>query len=127
VPLRPPGAPTQPTVKLATTTAPLNPASPRVALPGAKPAGAVPALPKATVQLQAPTAPLGSLAPSQAVTFRIDDEEDDLDQEDGLVKILSGVGLAAALALFVSQIMLANVWINSEDNPRKGDWSQIIE
>jgi hypothetical protein len=127
VALKPPAAPAQPTVKLATTTAPLKPAATSTALPGAKPAGGAPTLPKATVQLQAPTAPLGAISPSQAATFQMDDEDDDSEPHEGLIKILSGVGFAAALALLVCQIMLANVWINSEDNPRKGDWSQIIE
>jgi len=126
VALKAPAAPTQPTVKLATTTAPLRPAS-SAALPGAKLAGTAPTLPKATVQLQAPTAPIGAVSPSQAATLQVEDDEEDVEPHEGLIKILSGVGFAAALLLLVFQIMLANVWINSEDNPRKGDWSLIIE
>jgi hypothetical protein len=37
------------------------------------------------------------------------------------------VGLAAALVVLVLQLVLANVWISVEDNPRSGDWSQLIE
>ncbi|MFZ9937004.1 MAG: hypothetical protein ACO3JG_08060 [Luteolibacter sp.] len=127
VPLRAPaaaGPPAQPTINLAPTPTPLPPTSPAL-----KPAGAAPTLPKATVQLQAPTAPIGAVAsPSQAATFRIeDDDEEGGERHEGLLKVLSGLGLAAAVLLFIFQISLAGVWINSEDNPRKGDWSQIIE
>ena len=130
VPLKPPAAaakPAQPTIKLATSTTPLKPATPGV-LPGAQPLGAAPTLPKATVQLQAPTAPISAVSsPSQAATFRMEDEEEDVERHEGLLKVLSGVGLAAAILLFIFQISLAGVWIKSEDNPRKGDWSLIIE
>lgn len=126
VPLRAPAVaatPAQPTIKLATTTTPLQPSSPAL-----KPAGAAPTLPKATVQLQPPTAPIGAVSsPSQAATFRIEDDEEGGERHEGLLKVLSGLGLAAAVLLFIFQISLAGVWINSEDNPRKGDWSQIIE
>lgn len=126
IPLKAPAAatkPAQPTIKLATSTTPLQPASPAL-----KPAGAAPTLPKATVQLQPPTAPIGAASsPSQAATLRVEDEEEDTEPHEGLLKVLSGVGLAAAIVLFIFQISLAGVWINSEDNTRNGDWSQIIE
>jgi len=127
VAIKPPGAASapMPTIKLATSTAPLRPSLPTASLPGA--GGTTPTLPKATVQLQAPTAPIGAVAPSQAATLRVEMEEDEEEPHLGAIKVLSGVGLAAALALFVFQIVLANVWINSEDNPRKGDWSQLLE
>lgn len=54
-------------------------------------------------------------------------DEEDEETEDGLIKILSGVGLAAALLLLSLQLVLANKWISAEDNPRSGDWSQLIE
>jgi hypothetical protein len=83
------------------------------------------ALPKATVQLQAPTQPLGtSFSPSQMATVQSDDEEDG-EGNQGLANILSGVGLAAALVVLVVQLMTANVWISAEDNPRTGDWTQL--
>jgi hypothetical protein len=130
VPLMAPAAatkPAQPTIKLATSTTPLKAATPG-ALPGAQPVGATPTLPKATVQLQPPTAPIGAVSsPSQAATLRVEDEDEDVEPHEGLLKVLSGVGFAAALLLFIFQIMLAGVWINAEDNSRKGDWSQIIE
>lgn len=121
VPLKAPAAgtkPAQPTVKLATSTAPIKPASP---------GGGSPTLPKATVQLQPPTSPIGAVSPSQAATLRVEDDDEDVEPHEGLIKVLAGVGFAAAVLLFVLQIMLAGTWVNSEDNPRKGDWSQIIE
>ncbi len=54
-----------------------------------------------------------------------DDEEEGAN--DGIVKILAGVGFAAALAVLAFQLMLANVWISVDDNPKKGDWAQLLE
>ncbi len=158
VPLRTAGAPVAPgapapTIKLATSTAPIGPPGAATKPPGAatkppgavgpsptialKPAGApslpaaggTPTLPKATVQLQAPTQPLGTSFPSasQAATLRVEDDEDEDSANDGVVKIVAGVGFAAALALLAFQLMLANTWISVEDNPRTGDWSQLLE
>jgi hypothetical protein len=126
VAIKPPSAASapMPTIKLATSTAPLRPSLPTASLPGA---GTTPTLPKATVQLQAPTAPIGMVAPSQAATLRVESDEDEEEPHLGVIKVLSGVGLAAALALFVFQLVLANVWIGAEDNPRKGDWSLLLE
>lgn len=150
IPLRTAGAPTAPgapapTIRLATSTAPIGPPGAATKPPGAgpsptialKPAGApslpgaggTPTLPKATVQLQAPTQPLGTSFPSasQAATLRVEDDEEDDTANDGVVKILAGVGFAAALALLAFQLMLANTWISAEDNARTGDWSQLLE
>lgn len=126
VPLRPAGAATAPapTIKLATSAAPLTPASPTVPLkPPGSPA-ATPTLPKATVQLQPPTTPMGTSAPTP--TLVMDDDEEQEPQE-GLINILAGVGFAAAILVLAFQLMLANVWISAEDNPKSGDWSQLIE
>lgn len=124
IPLRPSGASTAPapTIRLA-TSAPMRPATPTAPL---TPAGAAPTLPKATVQLQSPTAPLGATSPSLAPSLQIEDEEE-VDPQEGLLNILSGVGLAAALVVLALQLMCANVWISAEDNPKTGEWSQIIE
>ena len=48
------------------------------------------------------------------------------DPDKGLVTILAGVGLAAAIVVLVSQLMVANVWINAEDSENKGQWSQVL-
>lgn len=83
------------------------------------------ALPKATVQLQAPTQPLGTtFSPSQAPTLATDDEDEE-EVGQGLANILSGVGLAAALIVLAFQLMAAGTWINAEDNEKKGDWTQL--
>lgn len=80
------------------------------------------------MQLQTPTQPLGTSFPSasQAATLRVEDEEEE-EASEGVVKILAGVGFAAAVAVLVFQLMLAKTWISAEDNPKAGDWAQLIE
>ncbi len=111
-----------PTIRLA-TSAPTGAVKP--GLPGTT---QTMALPKATVQLQTPTAPLGTSfsSPSQMATMQSDDEDDE-EAGEGLAKILSGVGFAAALAVLAFQLMTASSWIGAEDNPKKGDWMQLLE
>ncbi len=127
IPLRtagaPPAASPAPTIRLATSTAPIGGLGASPSLPGG-----TPSLPKATVQLSAPTQPLGPVAPSstQAATLQIEDDEEDSATE-GVVNVLAGVGFAAALAVLAFQLMLAGHWINAEDNPNSGDWSQLIQ
>jgi hypothetical protein len=58
--------------------------------------------------------------------MRVEDDEEEGGNE-GVVKILAGVGFAAALAVLAFQLMLAKTWISVEDNPKTGDWSQLIE
>jgi hypothetical protein len=53
--------------------------------------------------------------------------DEDIEPHEGLLKVLSWLGFAAALGLLASQISVSSVWINSEDQNRKGDWSRIIE
>ncbi|MEX1114624.1 MAG: hypothetical protein WEB53_05210 [Akkermansiaceae bacterium] len=111
-----------PTIRLATSAAPTT--------PGARAAGGAPsvALPKATVQLQPPTQPLGSsFPPSQVGTMVSSDEDEDEDGNEGIINILSIVGFVAALLVLAFQLMTANVWINVEDNPRAGEWSQLMD
>lgn len=123
IPLRAAGAPTMapaPTIRLAS-------AAPTGMI---KPAGGAPptiALPKATVQLQTPTRPLGTSfsSPSQMATVQAD-EEDEVDEGGGLVKILAGVGFAAALVVLALQVSTASTWVNAEDNSAKGDWMQLF-
>ncbi len=62
----------------------------------------------------------------------IEDEELEEDEPHaGLYKILSGVGLAAALVLFVTQLLIAQIWIKcdaeKDTNPRYNDWTQLFE
>lgn len=113
-----------PTIRLAGGGAPTAPI---------RPGGGSPptiALPKATVQLQAPTQPLGTSfsSASQAATLQGDDD-DDGDSREGLVNILSVVGFIAALVVLTFQLMTANTWINAAENPdvpSPGDWSQLM-
>lgn len=117
IPLRTAGAPTMapaPTIRLATTAAPTSPARPGGAPPPTM------ALPKATVQLQTPTQPLGtSFSSTSASTFSSDDDDDEVEGNEGLANILSGVGLVAALIVLVMQVMTAKIWTD-------GDWGQLF-
>ena len=128
VPLRPAGAATAPapTIRLATSAAPLKPATPGAATGPLTPPASTPSLPKATVQLSPPTAPLGVSSPALAPSLQMEEEEE-TDPQEGLLNILSGVGFAAALLVLALQLMCANVWVSSEDSPKSGDWSQLIE
>ena len=122
IPLRKVGGPTispAPTIRLATSAS---------ATGALRPGGGTTAtLPKATVQLQAPTQPLGTSFPtSQPTMFKVEEEEEE-DANAGLVNILAGVGFAVAVVVLVMQLMFANLWISAEDNPKAGDWAQIIE
>jgi hypothetical protein len=104
IPLRSPGAPTT---------------------PGAVPApGPTIALPKATVQLQAPTQPLGTARPTltQAPTLQSEDDEDEGSGET-VANVLSIVGFIAALAVLAFQLMISNTWIHAkyEGKPGVGD------
>lgn len=148
IPLRPAGAPTvgpAPTIRLASSptgavrpagapTGVVRPAGPPTGLvkpPGAG-AGAPPptiALPKATVQLQPPTQPLGTSFSStpQLAAVQSDDEEEEEDAEEGIIKILSGVGLAAALIVLGFQLKAADAWINVQDTQSTSGWMQLFE
>jgi hypothetical protein len=59
-------------------------------------------------------------------TFQMEEEEE-VEANATLFKILSGVGFAAALAVLAFQLMIANTWISVSDNPSPGDWSQLFE
>jgi hypothetical protein len=112
-----------PTIRLASSTAPTSALRP--------PASSTPTLPKATVQLQAPTQALGAtFAPtSQVAMFKVEEEVEE-EPYSLVVNILSGVGFAAAIAVLVLQLMISNIWISVEDippNPKAGDWMQLFE
>jgi hypothetical protein len=107
-----------PTIRLATSAS---------ATGALRPGGGTLTLPKATVQLQAPTQPLGTSFPSsQPSMFKVAEDEEE-DTNAGVINILAGVGLAAAIVVLILQLMLANVWISAEDNVKTGDWAQLIE
>ncbi len=79
------------------------------------------------MQLQTPTRPLGTVSavPTRTPTLQVEEEVEE--EGAGLNKILSGVGLAAALLVLTFQILMANVWINAEDNPNKAlGWMQQL-
>jgi len=110
-----------PTIRLATGGAPTSPIRPGGA--GGPPTIA---LPKATVQLQAPTQPLGTSfsSPSQIATLQSEDDEEG--GNEGLLNILSIVGFAAALVVLIFQLMTASTWISAPDSDAPGDWSKLM-
>ena len=127
-----PTAPTAPTAgartqpgKLPERTIRLASAAPTAAL---RPGGITPTLPKATVQLQPPTQPLGTAFPSssQAATFKVEEEEE-VEANAGVVNILASVGMAAALVVLALQLLQAKVWIGVEDNPKVNQWTQLFD
>ncbi len=54
------------------------------------------------------------------------DEEEETENE-GIVNILSIVGFIAAIVVLAFQLMTASTWISAEDNPRTGEWSQLMD
>ena len=113
--LRPAGAPSAPapapTIKLNTPGAPtVAGAAPARTVPlGAGPAGATVSLPKATVQLQPPTQPLGTATPTFS-TATIQTDEDESEKGENVATVLAIVGFLAAAAVLVIQFMTFNVW-----------------
>ena len=86
------------------------------------------ALPKATVQLQPVPQPFGTTLGQSSLTTNDADDEDEVDDSDGgIVKILSGLGLIAALVVLTFQLMAANAWINADDAEPKGDWMKLVQ
>lgn len=85
------------------------------------------ALPKATVQIQAPTAPHGTTSAPRSAPLQIQEEEEEEKAEDGVIKILSIIGFVAALVVLSFQLMTANTWISASDNPQTGNWSQLMD
>jgi hypothetical protein len=90
-----------------------------------------PGLPKATVQLQAPTQPLsaGTSAASQMATLQVDEDEDE-SGVSGIMKVLSIVGFIAACVVFYFQFDTASTWINAADRTEsnmKGSYQLLLE
>lgn len=134
IPLHTAGAPTvgAPTVKLATTNAPVGP--PTIALktantPLSAGGAATVSLPTATVGLNPPTKPLSptSAAATQKPTLSTVEEAEDETGAGTFAKVLAGVGLVAALLVLGIQLKISNIWIGAEDNDRNGDWSLLLE
>jgi hypothetical protein len=54
------------------------------------------------------------------------DDDDEEEVSETPANIAAGVALAAALLVLAFQFLIANTWINADDNPKKGDWSQLL-
>jgi hypothetical protein len=80
-------------------------------VPLGAPGGPTVSLPKATVQLQPPTQPLGTAGPSlsQAATIRTSDEEEEAGNST-VVNVLSILGFLASAAVLVFQFQTLNLW-----------------
>lgn len=84
------------------------------------------ALPKATVQLQPVTQPLGTSFAQSIPSLQADEEEEE-EGGESLANILSVVGFVAALVVLSFQLMTAKTWIGAADNPKTGEWSQLMD
>jgi hypothetical protein len=93
-----------------------------------KPGSTVPILPKATIPLKSPATPGASLPKPKIASAEEEesDEQEETETNDGVLTILSAVGLAAAIVVLVTQLTVANVWINAEDSETAGQWLQIL-
>ena len=77
-------------------------------------------------RIQPLTSSLGGTASSpESASFRIAPE---LKKQPIPVaqKIVAGLGLAAAIALLVTQVGVANVWIKAPDNARTISWFEQV-
>ncbi|BCX48393.1 hypothetical protein HAHE_23010 [Haloferula helveola] len=129
-----PGAPA-PTIKLNTGGAASKPGPPITqpaggpGAPSAPAPGPTVALPKATVQLQPPTQPLGTAAPaaSQMATMQVS-EEDAGTGSNGIVNVLSILGFLGAAAVIAIQLMTAAVWLGTDDQGEKQpiEWGNLF-
>jgi hypothetical protein len=133
-----------PTIALKTANAPL----PGIATPTApaSPLAQTASLPKATVSLTPPTKPLSPLgqlpgpgaatkplsSPSAGATVRsstLPTTEADEDETGAaaFTKILTGVGLLAAIIVLSLQLKMSSIWIDAEDAEPAGDWMRLFE
>jgi hypothetical protein len=88
----------------------------------------VPVLPQATIPLKSPATPGASLPKPKIASAEEDESEEQEETEaaDPIITIFSAVGLAAAIVVLVTQLTVANVWINAEDSETAGQWLQIL-
>ena len=63
---------------------------------------------------------------STPMSYSSSTDDDEEKPESGLAGILSIVGFIAALVVLFFQLATANTWINAEDSPTKGEWSQLF-
>lgn len=123
-----PTAPGGPPKPASAPTAPLKaPGAPTA--PGSAPApGPTIALPKATVQLNPPTQPLGTQGPaaSQMATMPVSEEEES--GASPLLSALSIIGFLGAAAVIAIQLMTANVWLTKDDQGKtiQADWARLF-
>jgi len=82
-------------------------------------------LPKATLQLQPPSALPGTTPTPSVAAFTTVVAEDEEEGNEKLVGILSIVTLVAALIVLYFQFSTASTWIKAEDNPSQG-WGQLF-
>lgn len=129
-----PGAPA-PTIQLKTpgtaTTpltqpgAPAAPAGPPTA-PGQP--GQTVALPKATVQLNPPTQPLGTQGPaaSQMATMKVSEQEEE--GGNGTTNVLAILGFVGAAAVIALQLMTAAIWLGTDSDGEKQpiEWGNLF-
>ncbi len=54
------------------------------------------------------------------------DDDDDGEENEGLLKILSIVGFIAALVVLSFQLMTASAWIKAPDSEKPGDWMKLM-
>lgn len=85
-----------------------------------------------------PLAPVGAatrpLTPSAAAattvrhaTLSAVEPEEDETGASTFIKVLSGVGLVAAIVVLSLQLKMSSIWIDAEDFEYQGDWMQILE
>ena len=125
-----PGAPApMPTIKLNTGGGATAPPSGPPTAGGTPSPGATVALPKATVQLNPPTQPLGTQAPaaSQMATMKVS-EDDSESGGDGISNILSILGFLGAAAVIAIQLMTAAVWLGTDSDGEKQpiEWGNLF-
>ncbi|MEY5013344.1 MAG: hypothetical protein RLY69_1059 [Verrucomicrobiota bacterium] len=93
-----------------------------------KPASTVPVLPQATIPIKGPATP-GAALPKPKIASADEDESEEQEETEAanpMLTIFAAAGLAAAIAVLVTQLMTASVWINAPDSETAGQWSQIL-